>query len=33
MKNLDKNYLHIWTKELGIFELLKNAFEDAEVQL
>ena len=31
--SLDKNYLHVWTKKLGIFELLKNAFEDAEIQL
>lgn len=31
--SLDKNYLQIWAKKLGIFELLKNAFEDAEIQL
>jgi len=31
--SLDKNYLKVWTKKLGIFELLKNAFNDAEIQL
>jgi len=30
---LDKNYLKVWAKKLGIFELLKNAFNDAEIQL
>ena len=31
--SLDKNYLKIWTKRFGIFELLKNAFNDAEIKL
>jgi len=31
--SLDKNYLQVWAKKLGIFELLKNAFNDAEIQL
>jgi hypothetical protein len=31
--SLDKNYLRNWTKKLDIFELLKNAFDDAGVQL
>jgi len=31
--SLDKNYLQVWTKELGIFELLKNAFNDAGILL
>ena len=31
--SLDKNYLRVWTKKLGIFELLKNAFDDTEIRL
>ena len=31
--SLDKDYLQIWAKKLGILELLKNAFDDAEIQL
>jgi len=31
--SLDKNYLQVWTKKLGIFELLKNAFDDTEIHL
>lgn len=31
--SLDKNYLQNWTKKLGIHELLKNAFDDAGIQL
>lgn len=31
--SLDKNYLQVWSKKLGILELLKNAFSDAEIQL
>jgi len=31
--SLDKNYLRVWAKKLGIFKLLKNAFHDAEIQL
>jgi hypothetical protein len=31
--SLDKNYLQNWTKKLGIYELLKNAFDDAKIQL
>ena len=30
---LDKNYLQVWTKKLGIFDLLKNAFDDTDIQL
>ena len=31
--SLDKNYLQVWSKKLGIFELLKNAFYDADIKL
>ena len=31
--SLDKNYLQVWSKKLGIFELLKNAFNDAGIHL
>ena len=31
--SLDKKYLQNWTKKLGIYELLKNAFNDAGIQL
>lgn len=31
--SLDKNYLQIWARKLGVFELLKNAFNDAAIQL
>ena len=31
--SLDKNYLQVWAEKLGIFELLQNAFNDAEIQL
>jgi hypothetical protein len=31
--SLDKSYLRVWAEKLGIFELLKNAFNDAEIQL
>ncbi len=31
--SLDKNYLQFWSKKLGIFELLKSAFSDAEIIL
>jgi len=31
--SLDKNYLQVWAKKLEIYELLKNAFNDAEIQL
>lgn len=31
--SLDKKYLQTWAEKLGIFELLKNAFEDAEIEL
>ena len=30
--SLDKEYLESWTKKLGLFELLRNAFNDAEIQ-
>ena len=32
-ESLDKNYLQVWSKKLGIFELLKKAFQDAGVDL
>ena len=31
--SLDKNYLQVWTKKLGIFDLLKNVFDETEIQL
>lgn len=31
--SLDKNYLQVWAEKLGILKLLKNAFNDAEIQL
>lgn len=32
-KSLDKNYLQLWSKKLGIFDLLTKAFTDAGIQL
>ncbi|MCD6116385.1 hypothetical protein J7K93_05180 [bacterium] len=31
--SLDKEYLKTWSKKLGLFELLKNAFKDTEIKL
>ena len=31
--SLDKKYLQVWTKKIGIFELLRHAFNDAGIQL
>ena len=31
--SLNKKYLQVWSKKLGIFELLKNAFNDTEIKL